>query len=132
MRPFLASDVLIFTNRNSLISVDEILSLTGIDHITIPPHLLSKLAALPDDTSAPLQPTYVPDAAHAPKEGWNQLADLFNDEERYKSLFGANSEASRKLDEAILVFMSYERMLEEVLTAELKIVKTEEDAVPPM
>lgn len=103
------------------------LSLAGIDHITVSPPLLKALAA--DVSETPLTPTYTTPSAEGKKPSWSDLEGLADSEDRYKAAFGRNIEASRKLDEAIIIFLGYERKLEDIMEAELKVVKDAKDLV---
>ena len=48
------------------------------------------------------------------------MAGLVGDENKYKALFAKNTEASRKLDEAITKFLEYDEKLEDLVRVELE------------
>ncbi|KAF8509973.1 transaldolase [Gautieria morchelliformis] len=99
----------------SLVSTEEVLRLAGVHHITISPALLSDLSMtkVSGDFSAPYD-------AELARQTNPQKLTFLNDEKSFKRALAADTEATRKLEEAIQWFLKFEISMEGIMRTALK------------
>jgi transaldolase len=98
----------------SLVSPEEVLRLAGVHDITISPAILSDLAITQaaDDLSPPFN-------AEQSRQGNKEKRSFLDDETSFNEALAANTEASRKLKEAISWFLKFEVDMEDMMRTAL-------------
>lgn len=100
----------------SLTSIDEVMQLAGVQHITISPPLLNELATQPAATwQRPVGSLFTKKFAPANKDV--DLASIINSESAWKLAFTRSSfgTSHRKIVQAINYFSDFQEKLEELV-----------------
>jgi transaldolase len=106
----------------SLVSTEEVLRLAGVHHITISPALLSDLSMT--KVSGDFSPPY--DAELARQTNPRKLTFL-GDAKSFERALAANTEATRKLHEAIQWFLKFEISMEDIMRTALRYLSDGEE-----
>ncbi|KAF8591724.1 aldolase [Ramaria rubella] len=102
---------------DSLVSTEEVMRLAGVHNITISPTLLSDLAITTLTPDFQISPSYDRELALQARP---QKQLFLGDESSFKKALASNTEASRKLEGAISIFLEFEVKMEEMMRIALR------------
>lgn len=99
----------------SFVSSAEVLQVSGIHGVTLPPSILKEMSStmLPAETP----PNYPLNTSRTIK---THDPRLVNDERGFKEALSADKEALRKLQEALTSFLGFEKQLESMMESALR------------